>query len=128
MKLTIQQVYGAMQALDAIIRDKRPMPQLGKYRLARLHAKLAPEFTWANAQRDELIRKHGETMQDGQFGVPPERMAAFLDEWDPIATALVDVDVEPVCLGDLALGPPDDPANGAVEASELVLLGDLVAE
>jgi hypothetical protein len=129
MRLKIRRLFDAVQALDAIIREKRPMPQLGKFRLARMHAKLLPEFVAANAQRDELIQKHGDRREeDGQLWVPPARMVEFSAEWEPIAEHEVEVDIEPIRLADLALGKPDDPANGALEASELLLLGDLVTE
>jgi hypothetical protein len=123
MRLTIAQVFSAMQALDAIIREKRAMPQLGKYRLARMHAKLLPEFVAANARRDGLITKYGRPRDDGQFAVPPDRMAELNAEWEPIAEAYVGVDVEPIRLADLG-----DQVNGALEAIELLLLGDLVTE
>ena len=41
-------------------------------------------------------------------------------------SAEIDVDIEPIKIGDLMLGTDDDPANGAIEASELLLLGELV--
>ena len=129
MKLKVHQVFGAMQALDAIIRDKRPMPQLGKFRLARMQAKLLPEFQTANAQRAELIRKYGQPRLDGQTEVTRENMALFNAEWEPIAEADVEVDVGPIRLCDLDLSNEGDPVlNGALEASELLLLGDLVTE
>lgn len=126
MRLKIRQVFNAMQVLDAIIRERRPMPQLGKFRLARMHTKLLAEFATANAQRDELIRKHGNAQSDGQFMVGADFMAEFAADWDPIADAEVDVDIEPIRLADLVVADPD--ANGAIEASELLMLGELVTE
>ena len=129
MKLKIRQVFDAIQVLDAVIRERRPMPQLGKYRLARMHRKLLPDFQVANAQREELITKYGvPRAEDGVLQVPNERMPDFNAEWDPIADHEVELDIEPVRLADMALGKPDDPANGALEASELLVLGDLVTE
>lgn len=125
MQLTIAQVFAAVPTLDTIILEKRPMPQVAKYRLARMYGKLLAEFTPANAQRDDLVRKHGDDLGDGSFFVPPERMAEFNAEWLPIAEHVLDVDIEPIRLS--ALGTPDDP-NGAIEASELLSLGDLVIE
>lgn len=132
MRLKIHQVFNAVQALDAIIREKRRMPQLGKFRLARMHAKLLPEFVTANAQREELIRRHGNVQPDGQFMVGPAAMRAFTAEWEPIAEAEVDVDVEPISVtsSEISLAAPGDwdEHNGPIEASELLLLGDLVTE
>lgn len=128
MQLTIRQVFDAVPALDAIIREKRPMPQLGKFRLARMHARLLAEFATANVLRDELITRHGDRREDGTFWVPPERLAEFNADWDPIAAATVEVDIAPVHLADLLLGTSADPANGAIEVNELLALGELVAE
>jgi len=123
MKLTIAQVFNAVTALHAIITDKRPMPQVGKYRLARVHSLLLPEYLVASAQRDELIRKHGVPREGGGHIVPDENMAAFNAEWLPIGEAVIEVDVEPVRLADLTID-----GNGGVEASELIMLGPLVTE
>lgn len=134
MKLTIAQVFNAVTALHAIITDKRPMPQVGKYRLARVHSLLLPEYLVASAQRDELIRKHGVPREGGGFIVPDENLAAFTADWEPIATTVVDIDVEPVPLSRLTLrsgpatGEQDMATNGALEVGEIVLLGPLVTE
>ena len=55
MKLTVQKAMDATLVISQIIREARPMPQKGKYRLARLHAKLLPEFQTINTRRDEMI-------------------------------------------------------------------------
>jgi hypothetical protein len=127
MKLKISRVFDAMQALNAIIGEKRPIPQMGKFRLARMHAKLLPEFVTANAQREELITRHsqGAMNTDGQVWVPPERLSEFNAEWEPIAETEIDVDIAPVRIVELIV---DGAANGGVEAGELILLGDLVTE
>lgn len=145
MKLKVQHVFDATLVVAQIIRENRPMPQKGKYRLARLHAKLLPEFTTAAARRDEIITAydHHEMMpgEPGlytasdppqrvmisapQFSVPPDKLPEFNAAWAEIAGEEIEVDVEPVPLGCLDLG---DNADGAIQAAELVTLGDLVTE
>ena len=44
MKLKVQTVLEATLLLTNIINQARPLPQRGKYRVARMHAKLATEY------------------------------------------------------------------------------------
>lgn len=135
MKLKVQHVFDATLVVAQIIRENRPMPIKGKYRLARLHAKLLPEFTAAAARRDEMITAydhHEETpVVDGpgipspQFSVPPDKMPEFTAAWAEIANEEIEVDVEPLPLSCLDMG---DNSDGAISASELVTLGELVVE
>lgn len=139
MKLTIQQVMDSTLLISAIIRDARPMPQKGKYRLARMHAKLLPEFTTINAQRDEMIKAYGvhqtiknkdpetgaETdVESPEFMVPADKMPEFTAAWKTLASETLDIDVEAIPLDQLDLGNVD----GSIEASELIVLADLVKE
>jgi len=123
MQLTINRVFETTITLATIMREKRPMPQIGKFRVARMHAKLLPEFNTANTQRDDLIAKYGAVREDGQTEVPAERMPDFTAEWNPIAESTIEVDIEPLRLADITID-----GNGAIESSELQMLGDLVTE
>lgn len=58
MKLKVQHLMDATLVISEIIRDNRPMPQKGKYRLARMHPKLNAEFLVINAKRDEMIKAY----------------------------------------------------------------------
>lgn len=125
MKLKVQHVFEATLVVARIINENRPMPQRGKFRLARLHAKLLPEFTTIAARRDEMITAYdhlGETLQPT---VPDDKLSEFAAAWTEIGDEEIEVDVEPVPLGCLDLG---DAADGAIQANELVTLGDLVTE
>lgn len=138
MKLKAQQVYDATLTVSQIIRDNRPMPQKGKYRLARLHAKLLPEFTPISERRDAMITAYdyrakakvvGNELLDeapiGPFSVPPDKAAEFAEAWKEIGEQEIEVDVESVPLAYLELG---DGVDGSISANELVTLGDLVRE
>lgn len=135
MKLKVSQVIDATYALARIMNEKRQMPQRGKYWLARVHAKLLPEFNTAIAQRDAMITEYGcrqklldaegnETEGQG-YMVPPDKMEEFTAAWQKIADEEIEVDVQPVSLSMFDLG---DQTNGAVEAGELAALGDMVVE
>lgn len=142
MKLKAGHVWEATQMVAQIIRAGRPMPQKGKYRLARMHAKLMPEFTIINDQRDALIRSYefhakvngpstredplGQDIIDSpEFTVPANKLEEFSAAWAKIAEEEIEVDVQPIPLAQLDLG---DDTNGSVEASELAVLGTLVEE
>lgn len=138
MKLKVQQVFDATLLISQIIREARPMPQKGKYRLARMHAKLLPEFDTINAQRDEMIKAYGyhPLVQTGvedadvmaespNFAVPNDKLAEFNEAWRKVADEDIEVDMQPVPLAQLDLGPG---TNGVIEAHELAILGDLVEE
>lgn len=143
MKLKAQHVMDATLTVAQIIRDNRPMPQKGKYRLARLHAKLLPEFNTLSARRDEMITAYDHhemvppppTMKDPlgqgpcvpteQFSVPLDKMPEFTAAWSEIGNQEIEVDVEPVPLDCLDLG---DNTDGAISGLELATLGDLVTE
>ncbi len=123
MKLTVQQLWEATLTVSAIIRERRPMPQRGKYRLARMHAQLMPEFTIASERRDALIKDYH--LWNGEAWAVPDNMNEhFAVAWKEIASIEVEVEVEAIPLVDLDL--PGQ--NGPIEAHELAALGALIAE
>lgn len=126
MKLKAQTVYNATLIVAGIIREKRPLPTKGSYRLARLHAKLSPEFDVLNRKRDAMIRTIGVQDEDGiNYTVPDEKMPEFTADWAEIAEEEIEVDVEPIPLSQLDLGPN---VASSITAGELLELGDLVAD
>ena len=136
MKLTVQKLMDATLVLAQIIRDRRPLPQKGSYRLARMHSKLLPEFTTINSKRDEIITAYnyhpvsgrnpdGEDVFDENFAVPAGNMDEFTAAWKEIGDEEIEVDVQPIPLSQLDLG---DSVEGSISAGELITLGDLVTE
>lgn len=130
MQLKIQNVMDATLLISQIIRDQRPMPQIGKYHMARMHAKFLPEFVTINAARDAMITAYQchQTLEDGtetaEWMVPPDKVDEFNAAWLEIAGREISIDVEPLTLADVDLGPG---VNGVIEASEFIVLGDLFA-
>lgn len=137
MKIKVQDVYNATLILSAIIREKRPLPTKGAYRVARMHSKLLPEFNVANDKRDELIKAYdykpkiagpdGETMLEAEnFSVPDDKLPEFLKAWREIADVEITIaDLEPIPLAQLDLG---DGIASSIHAGELLDLGDLVTD
>lgn len=139
MKLTVQQIIDVTLVVSQIIREQRPMPQRGKFRLARMHMKLLPEFNTINGQRDAMITAYGvhqtKSTTDPETGavvteetpewiVPPEHMDEFTAAWSKISSEEIDIDLQPLVLADIDNGD----ANGSIETSELITLGELIAE
>ena len=142
MKLTVGKVMDATIVLTTIINEKRSMPQKGKFLLARLHARLLPEYNLGNAQRDAMIKSYdtlatedvidgatGEVRQvpkmDAKWIVPLEKLEEFNTAWKTIADEEIDIDVEPVSIRQLDMC---DGSNGSIEAHELITLGELVTD
>ena len=130
MKMTAFQAWERTLVISKIIREARPMPQKGKYLLARMHAKMLPEFNAVNDQRDKMIGAYDyHEVTDGvasqAFSVPTDKMAEFNAAWKPIADAEIEVDVQPIPLSALDLGSM---SNGSIEANELLTLGELISE
>ena len=130
MKLKVQQVFDATLALKHIIDRGAAMPVEGRYRVIRMHAKLLTEFAPICEQRDALIsaydyREEIDGVPSLQFSVPVDKMAEFSAAWKDIAEQEIEVEVEPLPLGQLEL---DHDVEGSVSFAELIALGDLVAD
>ncbi len=132
MKLKVQHVFDATLVVASIIRANRPMPNKASYRLARLHAKLQPEFATIAARRDAMITAYDYHASTGgadgvpvqvsdQFSVPFDKTAEFSAAWAEIGNEEIEVGVEAVPLdlfGDEA----------TITSQEFIALGDLVRE
>lgn len=136
MKITVQRLMEATMVVEKIIGQHRAMPLTGKFRLARLHAKLWDEYAVVNAQRDAMIRaydthvmvadENGDfAVQMPEFTVPADKMPEFTEAWSKIAAEEIEIDIEPIPLACLDLG---DNVDGSIETTELIMLGDLVTE
>lgn len=143
MKLKAQQVWDAMMAVIEITNRQAKMTQKGKYRLARLHSKLSPEFDVLNVQRNTLIESYkthekipnpawdradelvGEAWIDSpRFVVPLDKLQEFNDNWKKqIADEEIDLDFSPIPIELLSLG---DDTDGSIQVAEIIALGELV--
>lgn len=148
MKLKLQHLMDATMALRGIIDRNDPMPQKGKYRVARMYDKLEREFQIINKRRNEMITAYNTPQMilnpawkpDGsvspdvpqfissptEFMVPPDKLPEFTQAWEEIGKEEIEVDVQPIPLEQLCLADPK--VDGGIAANELIVLGDLVAE
>lgn len=152
MKIKAGKLWEAMPILTRIINEKRPMPQAGKFRIARMHAKLHPEFVTINEQRDELIKVYdhhpqvfkdpelaqavalgipiaipadAEKVDSSEFSVPDDKLVEFNEKWGAVANEDIDINVMPIPIEMLS---PVAAENGSIEALEIALLGDLLTD
>ena len=133
-----------MPVITAIINEKRPLPQVGKYRIARMHAKLLPEFNTLDERRSAMIRAYDapeleinfrdalgdhvgpEARPTGRYVVPGDKIDEFNAAWKEILGEEIEIPgLEPLPLKHLTVS---DDADGAIEAYEIVTLGELIAE
>ena len=145
MKLKIGHVFQATEVITTVINQNRPLPQKGAYRVARLYAKLKPEYDLIVGRRNAMIEAYGHkelvpgpvgepltpgaegqpTMGEApNFSVPTDKMPEFLAAWAEVANEEIEVAVEPIPLAQLDSGG----AAGTITAAELIVLDDLVAE
>lgn len=137
MKLKVEHVFAAAEMVTTLINQNRVMPQKGSYRLARLYAKLKPEYDLIVARRNAMIGAYnfqvpiidGKVIEDTEENraqpnvamgpaVPNDKMPEFLKAWADVAAEEIEVEVQPLPLDQL----------DNVTAGELVILGNLVEE
>lgn len=132
MKITADRVLVALPILDKIIAEKRPLTIKGAYRVARMHAKLLPEFRLIEERRDALITAYDyKGVPDGAPAdsepvpmVPPDKVAEFVASWNQVALEEIEFDLLPIPLA--YLGPAD--AESPISAAEMLMLGELLVD
>ena len=135
LKLKVDHVYQATQTVIAIINENRAMPQKASYRLARLYAKLKPEFDLIAARRDAMIEAYNHKALDPiqvegeppryaeNYSVPPDKIGEWKKAWTDMGDEEIDIEVDPLPLEQFDRG---DAAPSVLTAGELIALGDLV--
>lgn len=131
MKMTVEQLCDAVNALVVISNTPRMIPAIAKYKLARMHDALDPVFQTYEAKRIELVRTHGsEQFADPEktrslgWGVHPgtPEFDAYVAAWKAIAKEEVEINVKPIALHMLG----NDPKG--IEMVEFKQLGNLVID
>lgn len=113
LKVKALEALEAANLLFGIIsqgRDKeKTIPAKASYRLSRLAHALRAEAQIIEEKRVALIHKHGaekmktvgegeeaKEVPTGDWFVPPEKMADYLNEWNPVANEVIEVQAEPL--------------------------------
>lgn len=132
MKMTVEQLYEATNALVAIANKPRKICAMAKYKLARMHDALEPFFEAYEKERIALIQQYGqETFADPEtkkistgWTVPmgTENWTKYSAIWDETRKKEIEINVKPITLTMLG----DDVAG--IEMAEFKQLGDLVLD
>ena len=96
MKLTAGEVYQAYQSVQELAKEKLPVK--AAYWLNRMLRKLEPEFKTIDDQRNELIKKHGTTQDDGSTQVMNGSLPAFMSDFQSVLATEIEVDCPTVKL------------------------------
>lgn len=147
VKLTIDKLLTGMTTVSTILRERRPMPQRGKFAFAKMHTALMDDFNKYSAQRDELIATYGykamlrrpagpgDTDEDiargyaekeaEEFSVPQDKLKDFEEKWKILGEEEIEIDVKPISIKLFDLGTGTD---GSVEGAEIIDMGNLITE
>ena len=132
MILTYGQIHDARRGLTIILgAQKRNIPTIPKFKLARMHDVLDPLFNPLEEFRIGLIHKYGEeqfadeakTVSVGwQLGQNTDKYKEFEKEWEEFRAQTQEVSVTPIPLASFG-----DVSDG-LDVAEFKLLGPLVTE
>lgn len=133
MDTTNGKIHDAYRAIKDVLEGvkERTIPQLGKYRLAKLHRVLEKKYTEVETLRATLIQELGEERffdeaktQSRGWGINEEgpSMGVYLTRWNEIRDVPVTLDgVNPIPL--TALG---DNADNGLKLVEMRLLDEFI--
>ena len=132
METTAGGIHDAYRGVKEILEGvkERTIPQLGKYRLAKLHRILEKQYAAIEDRRSALIQTLGEERffdeektQSRGWGIDETgpNMVKYIEAWNAIRNEPVTLDVATIPLG--ALG--DDAVNG-LKLVEFRLLDEFI--
>lgn len=131
MELTAGQLVDAYDALRSISERDRLIPQLAKYKLARIYTTLQPYYVQLNSREGEIVARLGQevfadeakTVSKGWTVNPgtPE-FDQYVKEWTVIREEKMEVPVAPITLQSLG----NDPRGISME--EFAKLGPLCVD
>jgi hypothetical protein len=124
MKMTAQRIMDVYLLLRRISNERRPLPQKGAYRVARMLSKMQADATPILEQYDALITSYGYIPEGKQVNeVPADKLAEFLAKWkETLGGEEHELDLEPMPIDHLDNGS----RSGSLSVDELLLLDDLV--
>ena len=127
MQLTVGEIYDAVQALIRIEQSKRMIPQIAKFRLARMHDRLEPLYKAIETRHAALHQELGSEQFNEQkeslgWGIREgtDAHVAYLERWQVVRAEPVEVKISPITLESLG----DDPKG--LEVLDFKMLGKLV--
>lgn len=108
MKVPAGIVLAAYEILTRLIKDKEPMPTMGRMGVSLMLSEIAPKAQVVAEQRDALIEKYGES-KEGQVSITLAMAGwgAWVKEWTEVAAKDLEVAVEPIKISLLDSGYVD---------------------
>jgi hypothetical protein len=108
MKIQLSTLVKSYPALQRLARER--MSARTAFQVQRALVRLEPEFRLYEQARLQLIReKYGKPDSSGDLlTVPPEKVHSFLVELDDLLGMELEVDLQPVALGEDTLISPAD--------------------
>jgi hypothetical protein len=131
MKFTNGQVHEVCQGLNSIAENERVIPQMAKFKLARMYDTLKPIVEPIERRRQALIQQYGSKKQNPQnpmqevWGLWPtdETFPKYQEAWDAIGKEDAgEINIKPITMTMLG----DDPKGVAM--NEMIWLGPLVVD
>lgn len=132
MDTTNGQIHDAYRAVKDVLEGvkERSIPQLGKFRLAKLHRILEKPYAAIEDRRAALIQALGEERffdeaktQSRGWGIDEQgpNMVKYVEEWNKVREEVATIDTNPIPLA--ALG---DNADNGLKLVELRLLDQFI--
>lgn len=124
MKMTAQRIMDVYLLLRRISNERRPLPQKGAYRIARMLSKMQADATPILEQYDALITTYGYKEEGAPVNsVPADKVDEFREKWKTtVGGEEHELDLEPMPIDHLDNGS----RSGSLSVDELILLDDLV--
>jgi hypothetical protein len=118
MQVPAGQALQALQALQKLANCD--IPAMEAFELSRMLAVLTtdPGVVATDKTRFALVKKHG-VEKNGGFSVPPENAAAFMAEYQPVATAIIELRAAPLPASILEHAVKSAPAMSAMDMMAL---------
>jgi hypothetical protein len=103
----------ALESFQKLSAAAGPLPAVDSFLIARVIAKLRnnPEVVATDAARRAAVQKHGKDNGQGQTVVSQDAIANFLAEYEPVASQLIELDIEPLPLSILEHAPKMTPED-----------------
>ena len=97
--LTLGELNEKMGSLNALLQSKLPIR--ASYRISKLSKKIAAEQKHLIDARNDLVKKHGEEDERGNYSVQPSAIKAFTQEWDALMKETVEFPIMKVTLEEI---------------------------
>ncbi len=100
IQITLAELNGIVDSLNSFVKLQIPIKYA--YRFGKVAKILQKELLSFKEQYNNLIKKYGETLDDGNIRVSAEKRSLFIQESDDLQKEIIDIDFEPIPLSALS--------------------------